>query len=299
MVHAGRRPGRLRRRDARRHGRAAHPGHAFVIITIALLLAMQVLVNNLRRSRTAPTASTSRCRSGRRTTRTCPSTTSSSSCCWSHRLRGLGAADEVRYRPAGHPRGRGQGGRDRRQHHPVQGARVRGQRRADRRRRRRLRLLPVVPQPDRRLQPAHQRHDRAVGAARRPRDAVGPGARRLRGTIGTEVANVYGGGTDSRLLVLGLALVLVVLFLPRGVLPTVAARLARRRAAQQKVEYTDQAGGRDRADADRRSPRSAPARRAAPAARRCWRSGARRRASAACGPSTASTSPSRPGRSPR
>ena len=78
-------------------------------------------------------------------------------------------------------------------------------------------------------------------------------------SIGTEVANVYGGGTDSRLLVLGLALVLVVLFLPRGVLPTVAARLARRRAAQQKVEYTDQAGVATARTPIVVSPRSAPA----------------------------------------
>jgi ABC-type branched-subunit amino acid transport system ATPase component/ABC-type branched-subunit amino acid transport system permease subunit len=78
-------------------------------------------------------------------------------------------------------------------------------------------------------------------------------------TIGTEVANVYGGGTDSRLLVLGIALVLVVLFLPRGVLPTVGAWLARRRAAQQKVEYTDQAGIATARTPIVVSPRSAPA----------------------------------------
>ncbi|MFL6095544.1 MAG: ABC transporter permease subunit [Blastococcus sp.] len=78
-------------------------------------------------------------------------------------------------------------------------------------------------------------------------------------TIGTEVANVYGGGTDSRLLVLGFALVLVVLFLPRGVLPTVGEWLARRRAAQQKVEYTDQAGVVTARTPIVVSPRSAPA----------------------------------------
>jgi branched-chain amino acid transport system permease protein len=78
-------------------------------------------------------------------------------------------------------------------------------------------------------------------------------------SIGTEVANVYGGGTDSRLLVLGIALVLVVLFLPRGVLPTVSAWLARRRAAQQKVEYTDQAGVATARTPIVVSPRSAPA----------------------------------------
>jgi ABC-type branched-subunit amino acid transport system ATPase component/ABC-type branched-subunit amino acid transport system permease subunit len=78
-------------------------------------------------------------------------------------------------------------------------------------------------------------------------------------SIGTEVANVYGGGTDSRLLVLGIALVLVVLFLPRGVLPTVGAWLARRRAAQQKVEYTDQAGVATKRTPIVVTPRSAPA----------------------------------------
>ena len=83
-------------------------------------------------------------------------------------------------------------------------------------------------------------------------------------SIGTEVANVYGGGTDSRLLVLGIALVLVVLFLPRGVLPTVAARLARRRAAQQKVEYTDQAGVATARTPIVVSPRVGAGRRASP-----------------------------------
>jgi ABC-type branched-subunit amino acid transport system ATPase component/ABC-type branched-subunit amino acid transport system permease subunit len=78
-------------------------------------------------------------------------------------------------------------------------------------------------------------------------------------SIGTEVANVYGGGTDSRLLVLGVALVLVVLFLPRGVLPTVGSYLARRRAAQEKVEYTDQAGVATARTPIVVSPRSAPA----------------------------------------
>ena len=78
-------------------------------------------------------------------------------------------------------------------------------------------------------------------------------------TIGTEVANVYGGGTDSRLLVLGIALVLVVLFLPRGVIPTVGSYLAKRRAAQQKVEYTDQAGVATARTPIVVSPRSAPA----------------------------------------
>jgi ABC-type branched-subunit amino acid transport system ATPase component/ABC-type branched-subunit amino acid transport system permease subunit len=78
-------------------------------------------------------------------------------------------------------------------------------------------------------------------------------------SIGTEVANVYGGGTDSRLLVLGIALVLVVLFLPRGVLPTVGSYLERRRAARTKVEYTDQAGVATSRTPIVVTPRSAPA----------------------------------------
>jgi len=61
-------------------------------------------------------------------------------------------------------------------------------------------------------------------------------------TILGEVANVYGGGSSARLLVLGLILVAVVLFLPMGMLPAVTARVVRRRARTAKVEYTDQAG---------------------------------------------------------
>ena len=78
-------------------------------------------------------------------------------------------------------------------------------------------------------------------------------------TIVSEVANVYGGGSDARLLVLGLALVAVVLFLPIGVLPAVSGRLARRRAVSQTVEYTDQAGVATARSSIIVSPRSAPA----------------------------------------
>jgi ABC-type branched-subunit amino acid transport system ATPase component/ABC-type branched-subunit amino acid transport system permease subunit len=60
-------------------------------------------------------------------------------------------------------------------------------------------------------------------------------------SIVSEAANVYGGGSDARLLVLGLALVAVVLFLPMGVLPAISARLTRRREAERAVEYTNQA----------------------------------------------------------
>jgi branched-chain amino acid transport system permease protein len=77
-------------------------------------------------------------------------------------------------------------------------------------------------------------------------------------SIVTEVANVYGGGSQSRLLVLGLALVLVVLFLPMGIIPAVSARLARRRASRQVVEYTDQAGVATARTPIVVSPRSAP-----------------------------------------
>jgi branched-chain amino acid transport system permease protein len=58
----------------------------------------------------------------------------------------------------------------------------------------------------------------------------------------TEAATVYGGGDRARLLLLGVALVLVVLFLPAGLLPTVQGWWHRRVAAGTTVEYTDQAG---------------------------------------------------------
>jgi branched-chain amino acid transport system permease protein len=58
--------------------------------------------------------------------------------------------------------------------------------------------------------------------------------------IVSEFATVYGGGTQSRVLLFGLALVLVVLFLPAGLLPTVEARWRRRHP--QEVTYTDHAG---------------------------------------------------------
>ena len=56
----------------------------------------------------------------------------------------------------------------------------------------------------------------------------------------SEAATVYGGGNQARVLILGLALVLVVLFMPSGLLPTVQ-RLWRARHPVE-VEYTDQAG---------------------------------------------------------
>jgi branched-chain amino acid transport system permease protein len=55
-----------------------------------------------------------------------------------------------------------------------------------------------------------------------------------------EAATVYGGGSSSRVLLMGLALVAVVLFMPAGLLPT-AQRLWRARRPQ-TVEFTDQTG---------------------------------------------------------
>ena len=77
-------------------------------------------------------------------------------------------------------------------------------------------------------------------------------------TILGEVANVYGGGSSARLLVLGLILVAVVLFLPMGLLPAVAAWAARRRARTAKVEYTDQTGVAAARTPIVVSPRAAP-----------------------------------------
>jgi len=55
-----------------------------------------------------------------------------------------------------------------------------------------------------------------------------------------EEATVYGGGTGTRVLIMGLLLVLTVLFLPAGLLPTVQGAWRRRHPEQ--VEYTDQTG---------------------------------------------------------
>lgn len=73
--------------------------------------------------------------------------------------------------------------------------------------------------------------------------------------ISSEVATVYGGGSQSRVLVFGLALVLVVLFLPAGLLPTVAAWWRRRHPVE--VEYTDQSGALERVRFELRT-RTAP-----------------------------------------
>jgi len=55
-----------------------------------------------------------------------------------------------------------------------------------------------------------------------------------------EGATVYGGNSQSRVLIMGLILVLVVLFLPAGLLPTLESAWRKRHPA--KVEYTDQVG---------------------------------------------------------
>jgi branched-chain amino acid transport system permease protein len=58
--------------------------------------------------------------------------------------------------------------------------------------------------------------------------------------IAGETATVYGSGEQARLLLYGPALVLVVLFLPHGLLPTIQRFAARRRAAGRAVEFIDQ-----------------------------------------------------------
>jgi ABC-type branched-subunit amino acid transport system ATPase component/ABC-type branched-subunit amino acid transport system permease subunit len=60
-----------------------------------------------------------------------------------------------------------------------------------------------------------------------------------------EEATVFGGGTNSRVLLMGLVLVAVVLFLPAGLLPTIQAAWRRRHPVA--VEYTDQTGAIGRA----------------------------------------------------
>jgi branched-chain amino acid transport system permease protein len=60
-----------------------------------------------------------------------------------------------------------------------------------------------------------------------------------------EEATVFGGGTGTRVLIMGLLLVATVLFLPAGLLPTV--RAAWRRRHPEAVEFTDQTGALGRA----------------------------------------------------
>jgi branched-chain amino acid transport system permease protein len=60
-----------------------------------------------------------------------------------------------------------------------------------------------------------------------------------------EEATVFGGGSGTRVLLMGLLLVAVVLFMPAGLLPTV--RAAWRRRHPEEVEYTDQTSALGRA----------------------------------------------------
>jgi ABC-type branched-subunit amino acid transport system ATPase component/ABC-type branched-subunit amino acid transport system permease subunit len=56
----------------------------------------------------------------------------------------------------------------------------------------------------------------------------------------SEAATVYGGGTETRVLLFGVCLVLVVLFMPNGLLPTINAWWLR--SHQVTVEFTNQVG---------------------------------------------------------
>jgi ABC-type branched-subunit amino acid transport system ATPase component/ABC-type branched-subunit amino acid transport system permease subunit len=60
-----------------------------------------------------------------------------------------------------------------------------------------------------------------------------------------EEATVFGGGSGTRVLLMGLVLVAVVLFMPAGLLPTVQAAWRKRHPEQ--VEFTDQTGALGRA----------------------------------------------------
>jgi branched-chain amino acid transport system permease protein len=62
-----------------------------------------------------------------------------------------------------------------------------------------------------------------------------------------ESATVYGGGSSSRVLLMGLALVAVVLFMPSGLLPTLERAWRSRRP--ETVEFTDQRGALSRSTA--------------------------------------------------
>jgi branched-chain amino acid transport system permease protein len=73
--------------------------------------------------------------------------------------------------------------------------------------------------------------------------------------LASEAATVYGGGTETRVLVFGVVLVLVVLFMPAGLLPTVARWWERRHPAD--TTYTNQIGalGQGRLEFRTREPR--------------------------------------------
>lgn len=76
--------------------------------------------------------------------------------------------------------------------------------------------------------------------------------------LASEAATVYGGGSQSRVLVFGVLLVLVVLFMPAGLLPTLGWWWERRHATE--TTYTDQIGalGRGRLELRERERRVVP-----------------------------------------
>ena len=59
--------------------------------------------------------------------------------------------------------------------------------------------------------------------------------------IANEFATTSSGGVSARVLIMGLILILTVMFLPAGLLPTISQRLARRRAKGGSVKFIDQA----------------------------------------------------------
>jgi ABC-type branched-subunit amino acid transport system ATPase component/ABC-type branched-subunit amino acid transport system permease subunit len=73
--------------------------------------------------------------------------------------------------------------------------------------------------------------------------------------LASEAATVYGGGSETRVLLFGIVLVLVVLFMPAGLLPTVQRLWDRRHAGE--TEYTNQIGalGHGRLEFRTRAPR--------------------------------------------
>jgi branched-chain amino acid transport system permease protein len=74
-------------------------------------------------------------------------------------------------------------------------------------------------------------------------------------SFSSEAATVFGGGSQTRVLLFGVALVLVVVFLPAGLLPTIEDWWRRRRPPA--VEFTDQIGalGGGRVELRARQPR--------------------------------------------
>ena len=216
-------------------------GHAFVIITIALLLAAQIVAVNLRAADQGLGRDHAELPFWSKDFQNIPFyyvfllilvlTVLFSA--WIKRT-------QVRHWADRDPRGRGQGGRGRREHHPVQGARVRGQLVLHRRRRRRVRVLPDVPQPAGAFA--------ILGSVMIVLSALVGGRGTLYGPVVgafivaliNEEATVFGGGSGTRVLIMGLLFVGTVLFLPAGLLPTVHGVWRRRHP--ETVEFTDQTG---------------------------------------------------------